>query len=103
MPKRAPSQPLTDELRAKLVRIYSNPENRGSYGGVNRLYEAVRAANLPITREQVRAWLSSVATYTRYRNQRVLFPRRRVLSFAVDHLWEVTDTVYSFCLAHGLA
>ena len=89
-PPRKPLLPLDSETKTKLLGIYSDPENRGSYGGVQRLYESAVAANLPVSKRQVGEWLRSQPTYTRYRNQRVNFERRPVVSFDLDHLWEVT-------------
>ena len=94
MPPRLKQPPLDLSVKLKLLDIYKDPENRGSYGGVNRLYDAARAANLPVSRAQVRELLSSLPTYTRFRSQRVHFERRPVLSFDVDHLWEVNTTSF---------
>ena len=102
-PKPQP-QPLELETKLKLLNIYKDPENRGSFGGVNRLYEAARAANLIVNKRQVREWLSSVPTYTRYRSQRVHFERRRVLAFTLDWCWEVNTTVsYILSTINGYA
>lgn len=90
MPKVTAAPPLTDEAKQKLYEIYTDPANRGSFGGVRRLWDAAKQANVGATYAQVREWLTAVPTYTRYRTQRIHFPRRQVIAFEVNWLWEVS-------------
>jgi len=69
-----------------MERIYFNPSNRGSFGGVQRLISAAKNEN----KDDVKKWLSYQDSYTLHRKTVRKFPRRRILVGGIDHQW-MTD------------
>ena len=84
---------LSTELHNSLSRIYFDPSNAGAFGGVQPLLRAARAANLAVTAKQIKAYLTSIPSWSIQHGQRVHFPRRRVVSFDINWLWEL-DIAY---------
>lgn len=64
-------------------RIYFNPEDTGSFGGVNRLQLKAKKG------QNVKDWLQYKDTYTLHKPVRKTFPRRRVLVGGIDHQWQI--------------
>lgn len=62
---------MDEETEARLRQLWTAPGEQGAYGGVEKLYRSALAVNLPVTREQVRTFLSGVTAYS------LTFPRRR--------------------------
>ena len=62
-----------------LETIYSDPGHPASFTGPEKLYKWVKEnTRYPITRKDVRGWLSGVETYTLHREAKRKFPRNRV-------------------------
>jgi len=76
-----------------LHRLYTTESGSGAYGGVARLQAAAARENLRLQPGQVAAFLHTEPTYGIHRQQRIRFPRRRVISFDIDWLWEL-DTAF---------
>ena len=62
-----------------LKEIYYNPENPGSFGSVNKLYERAKLKNHNITLEDVKNWLSGELTYTLHKQARQNWKREKIL------------------------
>ena len=77
------------EVHKRLGKIYNDPANVGSFGSIDRLYKAARAANLTVTRKQVKAYLATVPQYGQHRMQRTNFSRRKILSYGINWLWQL--------------
>ena len=64
-----------------MERVYYNPANVGSFGGVDRLQKKVKKGN-------VRKWLSYQNAYTLHKKNTKKFPRRKTLVGGIDNQWE---------------
>ena len=72
-----------------LASIYYDPKNAGAYGGVEKLYRAVRnEGKFVLGRSKIRNWLLK-QDYAVHRETRSKFKRRRVVSPFVDYQWDV--------------
>src|SRR5256885_8672857 len=77
------------ELHAKLYEIYTDPSGAGSFGSIKRLHETALSQGLKVTLAQVRKFLASIPEYGKHRQQRSRFPKRKVISYAKDWMWEI--------------
>ncbi len=72
-----------------LERIYSNPSNPASYGSVDKLYRQVKKeGKYPLTRAQIKQWLSTQLSYTLYKPVKRKFSRRRVISPFIGFMYD---------------
>ncbi|XP_054283126.1 uncharacterized protein LOC129000373 [Macrosteles quadrilineatus] len=77
-----------------MKRVYYNPEDPASYGGVTRLLHAIREKEGKVKkkkrtkRQTVLDWLRTQDTYTLHRPVRKRFARNRYVVFGPDELWQ---------------
>lgn len=71
-----------------LSKIYYNPQNPGSFGGVNKLYEFARRENTDINKNEVENWLKSQNVYTLHKPIRKRFKRNKIYVSYIDEQWE---------------
>jgi Integrase core domain len=86
--------------------MYGDPTSSGGLGSIHRLYKAARSkanelraksqqldaearALGVITEAQVKQYLQSRADYGVHRQQRLHIPRRKVISYGINWLWEM--------------
>ena len=74
---------MRKKTQAKLSRRYYNPQQTGSFGGVQAL---ARASG--VKRKQVKKWLSSQDTFTLHKPVRHRFPRRKTVVSGKDDQWQ---------------
>lgn len=67
--------------------VYYSPENAGSYGGSERLYQQVKDRG--IGRDQVREFLSQQQSYTLHKPARRHFTRNKTYASGIDKQWQV--------------
>jgi len=73
-----------------LKRIYYDPTHAGAYGGVDKLFRAVRKdGKFVLGRKKIRDWLLKQEDYAVHREEREHFKRRRVVVPEVDYQWDV--------------
>ena len=73
-----------------LSSIYYDPKNAGAYGGVEKLYRAVRKdGKFVLGRSKIRNWLLKQEDYAVHRETRSKFKRKRVVAPFVDYQWDV--------------
>ena len=73
-----------------LASLYYDPNHAGAYGGVEKLYRAVRKeGKFVLGRTKIRDWLSKQEDYAVHRETRSKFKRRRVVAPFVDYQWDV--------------
>ena len=72
-----------------LKRIYFNPSLRGSFSGVNSLYDAAKLIDPKIRIKDVRHFLDAQSTYVNYRDIRKRFARRMYVSGFTDNIWGI--------------
>lgn len=65
--------------------IYEDVAHEGSYGGVNKLYQAVK--DLGYTKKQVKDWLLKDDNYSIYKPVNRNIPRPRVIVSAINQQW----------------
>lgn len=73
-----------------LASIYYDPKRAAAYGGVDKLYRAVRKeGKFVLGRAKIRNWLLKQEDYAVHRGERGKFKRRRVVAPYVDYQWDV--------------
>jgi Integrase core domain/Chromo (CHRromatin Organisation MOdifier) domain len=72
-----------------LEQIYKNPENSGSFGGVQPLYVQAKKLIPHIKFSDVKEWLSSQDTYTLHKQAYRKFKRNKIYVAGIDHQWEL--------------
>ena len=75
---------LTENEYRRLKGIYTSLDSVAAFGGVNDL---VRESGLSV--KQVKEFLQSSKTYTKFRPNRKRFKRLRVHSLGINHVWSV--------------
>ena len=84
---------LKPEEEEYLHSIYFNPENPGSFGGVDKLFRYVKKdKKFPIKKTQVQHWLSKQTLYTAHKQSRRKFKRERIVAAKKNYQWEM-DTI----------
>ena len=80
-----------------LSNLYFDPKHAGAYGGVDKLYKAVRKkGKFVIGRAKIRDWLLKQEDYAVHREARSKFKRRRVVAPFVDYQWDVDTANMTF-------
>ena len=80
-----------------LASIYYNPTHAGAYGGVEKLYRAVRKeGKFVLGRAKIRDWLLKQEDYAVHRETMSKFKRRRVVAPFVDYQWDVDTANMTF-------
>ena len=73
-----------------LASIYYDPKHAVDYGGIDKLFRAVRKeGKFVIGRTKIRKWLLKQEDYAVHREERGKFKRRRVVAPYVDYKWDV--------------
>ncbi|GFV36194.1 uncharacterized transposon-derived protein F54H12.3 [Trichonephila clavipes] len=67
----------------RLRKLYFNPKEQGSFGGVERLSNASG-----LRRRDVQKWLSQQDVYTLHKPVRYKFQRRKTIAYGVNELWQ---------------
>ncbi len=76
-------------MNQALARIYSEPKDPGSLGGVNRLFKSAKEQHhLPVSKEQVTEFLKSQDTYTLHRPARRHYSRNPTIVGGIDKQWQ---------------
>lgn len=70
-----------------LSKIYYDPKNAGSFGGVQRLYREASKEHA-VTEEEVREYLRKQNSYTLHKDRRFRFKRNRIIALYKDYNWE---------------
>ena len=71
-----------------LSSVYFNPQDTGSFGGVNRLYQSAKKIYPAITPKHVKDWLAGKLEYTLYKDARKTWERNRIFVSQIDEQWE---------------
>lgn len=72
-----------------LKKIYYDPANPGSYGGVMRLYRAANRIRKNISKQNVIDFLETQDAYTLHKPVRHNFPRLKTLAKHVNYVWQI--------------
>ena len=79
--------------------IYYDPHHAGSYGGLDKLYRAVRReGKYVLGRAKIRKWLQKQETFTLHQHVRRKFKRQQVIVPYMDYQWDADTasmTVYA--------
>ncbi len=73
-------------MEKKLTKLYYNPSNVGSYGGVQRLYEQAKRLGVKTSRAKVQHWLSSQESYSRLKQVNRKFSRNHIVCYKRNEL-----------------
>ena len=71
-----------------LSKIYFDPRDPGSLGGINKLLKSAKKIDHSIKIKDVKEFLSTVDAYTLHRDKRRRFPRNRYILKGIDDLWQ---------------
>jgi len=76
------------KLDKALQRIYLNPKDSGSYGGVERLLQSALNKKLKVNRERVVKFLKTQDPYTLHKPARKHFSRNITVVGGIDQQWQ---------------
>jgi len=77
-----------------LKKIYYDPEHPGSFGGVDKLYKAVRQdGKYVLGKAKIRKWLETQETFGLHRQIIRKFRRRKVIAPFIDYQWDADTAV----------
>jgi len=79
---------MSENLSQILSSIYYDTKNKGSFGGVQKLYTEAKTLKPDINLKQVKDWLSGELTYTLHFTARRRFKRNKILVNGIDEQWE---------------
>ncbi len=77
-----------NSVNKKLSKIYYNPHNAGSFGGVSRLLTEARKSGIKLTIRDVRRFLDDQHSYSLHRPVRKAFVRNRTFVSGIDKQWQ---------------
>lgn len=72
-----------------LRKIYYDPAQPGSLGGVRALYRNAKKVLKNLTQKQVEEWLSGQDAYTLHRKAVTRFKTRKFLSRGINDIWQI--------------
>jgi transposase InsO family protein len=72
----------------QLKRIYNDPKDTGSFGGVERLLGSARRQGLKVNRDKVKAYLKGDDSYTLHKPARRHFTRNKIIVNDIDKQWQ---------------
>ena len=79
----------SDERLKQLDKIYYNPQDPGSYGGVTRLLKRAKEVGIQeISQTKVRDYLRDQQAYSLHKPARKHFLRNRTIIGAIDKQWQ---------------
>lgn len=77
-----------------LKKIYYDPKHAGSFGGVNKLYRAVRKeGKYVLGKTKIKKWLDKQETFGLHKQINRKFRRRRVIAPFIDYQWDADTAV----------
>ena len=78
-----------DETEERLKELYYNPEDPGSYGGVDRLFRSAKKAGVKgVTRGWVNQFLADQQSYTLHKPPRRRFKRNPTYFKGIEAQWQ---------------
>ena len=88
-PQAHPMPPGSDEqLWQQLDQFYLDVKQPTAFTSASKLYAA--AKHIPgMTLSKVKAYLAKQSAYTRFVTKRRRFPRRAIVAFNLDDIWQV--------------
>ena len=86
---------VNSELHKTIKRIYYDPADPGSFGGVDRLFRRVKeklnenkTGNIDITRSDIKKFLTDQASYSLHRPAKKSFQRNPTRVSGIDQQWQ---------------
>ena len=76
------------QLYKKLDKLYYQPEEAGSYGGVQKLFRAARQHGLKIPLNIIKEYLGKQASYSLHKPARKNFKRNPTVVGGIDQQWQ---------------
>ena len=77
-----------DDSEAALRKIYYDPSSRGSYGGVDRLFNEARSQGLKVSRTKVSNFLADELAYALHKPARRTYKRNKTYVSGIDAQWQ---------------
>lgn len=82
-------QAFDDDVDRALFRIYHDPNDPGSYGGIQALLRSARRQGISkLSEARVKRFLSGQSSYTLHRQVRKRFTRNRTFVSGIDDQWQ---------------
>ena len=80
---------MGDNISDQLKKIYYDPQDEGSYGGVEKLFRAGKKAGIAnLTRAKVKQFLTDQQAYSLHKPARKNFGRNPTYVKGIDHQWQ---------------
>lgn len=75
-------------IKQRLKRIYEDPRDPGSFGGIQRLFKSAKAQGVPVNLEQVKEFAKSERPYQFHKPARKRFSRNPTIVSGIDVQWQ---------------
>ena len=80
---------MGDNISDQLKKIYYDPQDEGSYGGVEKLFRSGKKAGIAnLTRAKVKQFLTDQQAYSLHKPARKIFMRNPTYVKGIDHQWQ---------------
>lgn len=83
-----PQPELTTVMDQTLHDLYYDPEQSGSFAGVEALYRQAKEQDPGVSRKRVKQFLKTQDTYTKHRDARRHYPRLQTIVGDIDKQWQ---------------
>lgn len=83
-----PKQTKADDRMVEVGRLYRDPRQPGSFGGVGKFFKSLKKAGHAISQRDLQKWMQDEDLYQLHKPSRKSFPRRPIIVQGIDHLWQ---------------
>ena len=79
---------MSQEIQQAIKKVYLDPKQPGSFGGVEALYKSCKEKGLSVTRKQVLQVLKQLEVYTLHKPRRIHYSRNPTVVGGIDQQWQ---------------
>ena len=80
---------MDSKLDQKLLKLYTDPGNSGSFSGLKSFYNYLKKSKIKISWNQLKKWSEQQAVYTLHKPIKKKFIRNRVIVSGIDDTWQM--------------
>ena len=79
---------MTQEIHQQIKKVYFDPSQPGSFGGINALYDSCKAKGLKVSRKNVYDFLKKEEVYTLHKPIRRHYKRNPIIVGDINKQWQ---------------
>ena len=80
---------MNSKLDQKILKLYTDPGNEGSFSGLKSFYNFLKKSKIKISWNQLKKWSKHQAVYTLHKPIKKKFIRNRVIVGGIDDTWQM--------------